>query len=94
MGQFIKMVYSGYRVCLILILSCLSVTRGIEIPADFRTGLPTPPLYQPEKAAEVPIRVGERRCDNFYHGSILPCLIRPWLPPYSYSTTEGNNGEY
>ena len=33
-------------------------------------------------------------CDNFYNGAILPCLLRPWLPPYSYSTTEADNGEY
>merc|ERR1719430_1016118 len=38
--------------------------------------------------------LGERRCDNYYNGHILPCLLRPWLPPFSYSTTEGNNGEY
>merc|ERR1712113_478003 len=31
---------------------------------------------------------------NFYHGEVMPCLMRPWLPPFSYSTTEGNNGEY
>ena len=26
-------------------------------------------------------------CDNYYNGAVLPCLSRPWLPPYSYSTT-------
>ena len=34
--------------------------QGIDIPADYNTGLPTPPVFQPEKAADVPIRVGER----------------------------------
>ena len=33
-------------------------------------------------------------CDNYYAGEIPPCLLRPWLPPYSYSTTEADNGEY
>ena len=33
-------------------------------------------------------------CDNYYNGAIPPCLLRPWLPPYSYSTTEADNGEY
>ena len=33
-------------------------------------------------------------CDNYYNGEVMPCLMRPWLPPFSYSTTEGNNGEY
>merc|ERR1712038_1656020 len=37
---------------------------------------------------------GQRRCDNYYNGEVMPCLMRPWLPPFSYSTTEGNNGEY
>ena len=34
--------------------------KGIDIPAGLNTGLPTPPVFQPEKAADVPIRVGER----------------------------------
>ena len=33
-------------------------------------------------------------CDNSYDGGVPPCLLRPWLPPYSYSTTEVDNGEY
>ena len=27
-------------------------------------------------------------CDNYYNGEVMPCLMRPWLPPFSYSTTE------
>jgi len=57
-------------------------------------GLPTHDPYQPQKAEEIPIEIGERRCDNTYNGSILPCLLRPGLPPFSYSTTEGYNMEY
>ena len=26
-------------------------------------------------------------CENTFHGGVLPCLSRPWLPPFSYSTT-------
>ena len=33
-------------------------------------------------------------CDNYYHGAILPCLLRPELPPYSYSTERAYNIEY
>lgn len=33
-------------------------------------------------------------CDNIYHGSYLPCLLRPELPPFSYSTESGYNTEY
>jgi len=58
------------------------------------SGLPSYDPYQPEKSAEIPIVLGERRCDNIYHGTILPCLLRPDLPPYSYSTTEDYNMEY
>merc|ERR1712170_37005 len=56
--------------------------------------LPVIDPYQPEKAPEIPLRLGERRCDNIYHGAILPCLLRPELPPFSYSTTEAYNSEY
>ena len=37
------------------------------------------------------IRIG---CDNYYHGLILPCLLRPELPPFSYSTESMYNTEY
>jgi len=66
----------------------------IEMPQNPVEGLPFVVLYQPKKSAVAPIRLGERRCDNFYHGSILPCLLRPWLPPFRYQITEGDNGEY
>merc|ERR1712107_85131 len=64
------------------------------IPANVLDGLPSQNLYQPEKSPNIPILPGERRCDNYYNGEVMPCLMRPWLPPFSYSTTEGNNGEY
>jgi len=56
--------------------------------------LPVYDPFQPEKAPEVPIKLGERRCDNVYNGSILPCLLRPQLPPFSYSTERSYNQEY
>merc|ERR1711953_36362 len=64
------------------------------IPANVLDGLPSQNFYQPEKSPNIPILPGERRCDNYYNGEVMPCLMRPWLPPFSYSTTEGNNGEY
>ena len=33
-------------------------------------------------------------CDNIYHQAILPCLLRPELPPFSYSTERYYNIEY
>jgi len=78
---------------LVCVLSLSSVT-AIDVPKNALEGLPIQQLFQPQKAPEVPIRDGERRCDNFYNGAILPCLLRPWLPPFSYSTTEADNGEY
>ena len=33
-------------------------------------------------------------CDNIYHGEILPCLLRPHLPSFSYSTERYYNMEY
>ena len=33
-------------------------------------------------------------CDNIYHGAIMPCLLRPELPPFSYSTERYYNMEY
>merc|ERR1712223_381458 len=64
------------------------------IPANVLDGLPSQNFYQPEKSPNIPILPGERRCDNYYNGEVMPCLMRPWLPPFSYSPTEGNNGEY
>merc|ERR1712013_155376 len=64
------------------------------IPANVLDGLPSQNFYQPEKSPNIPILPGERRCGNYYNGEVMPCLMRPWLPPFSYSTTEGNNGEY
>merc|ERR1712209_357902 len=68
--------------------------RSSGIPANVLDGLPSQNFYQPEKSPNIPILPGERRCDNYYNGEVMPCLMRPWLPPFSYSTTEGNNGEY
>ncbi len=33
-------------------------------------------------------------CDNIYHGAILPCLLRPDLPPFSYKYEHAYNQEY
>merc|ERR1719244_365806 len=66
---------------------------GDGIP-DVLEGLPYQTFYQPEKSPKVPVLIGERRCDNYYNGQIMPCLERPWLPAFSYSTTEYDNGEY
>eukprot|EP00090_Calanus_glacialis_P026745 TRINITY_DN42048_c0_g1_i1.p1 TRINITY_DN42048_c0_g1~~TRINITY_DN42048_c0_g1_i1.p1 ORF type:complete len:100 (-),score=10.80 TRINITY_DN42048_c0_g1_i1:102-401(-) len=81
---------------LVLIFSALSVVLcvPVQIPEDPLAGLPNQELFQPEKASEIPIDLGERRCDNFYNGHIPPCLLRPWVPPFSYSTMETDNGEY
>merc|ERR1712025_1507590 len=97
MGSF-KMfsVESTWGTIFLLILTLLHITAvPIEIPRDPQNaGLPSYHPYQPEPPEKIQVREGERRCDNFYHGHIPPCLLRPWLPPFSYSTTEGNNGEY
>merc|ERR1712113_901691 len=83
---------------LLLTLLCLLYTRAVEIPPqnDIYRDLPSYASFQlkPEKSPNVPVKLGERRCDNSYDGGIPPCLLRPWLPPYSYSTTEVDNGEY
>jgi len=72
----------------------LNLVTAVDIPKNALENLPTQQLFQPQPPPNVPIRDGERRCDNFYNGAIPPCLLRPWLPPYSYSTTEADNGEY
>merc|ERR1712018_234515 len=81
----------------ILILSLLSLhlAQSVDIPPhNYLTDTSSYQLYRPEKAPEIPVKLGERRCDNSYDGGVPPCLLRPWLPPYSYSTTEVDNGEY
>jgi len=86
------------RFLLICLLPAFSVAKpqysSSGIPANVLEGLPSQTFYQPEKSPNIPILPGERRCDNYYNGEVMPCLMRPWLPPFSYSTTEGNNGEY
>merc|ERR1712018_486039 len=77
----------------VLLVMIIQYVAGIEVPA-VQEGLPVQQLYQPTPAPKIPVRQGERRCDNFYNGEIPPRLLRPWLPPFSYSTTEGDNGEY
>merc|ERR1739848_644110 len=73
----------------------LHSAQSVDIPPhNYLTNQINYQLYRPEKAAEIPVEVGERRCDNSYDGGVPPCLLRPWLPPYSYSTTEVDNGEY
>jgi len=77
-----------------IVFCVLSAIMAIDIPQNPLEELPTQQLYQPQPQPKIPVREGERRCDNFYHGGVLPCLLRPWLPDYSYSTTEADNGEY
>jgi len=88
----IKTTSKMIKFILLLVMIFQNVT-GIDIPG-VQEGLPVQQLYQPTPAPKIPVRQGERRCDNFYNGEIPPCLLRPWLPPFSYSTTEGDNGEY
>jgi len=76
-----------------LLLLSAHLATSIDIPKPLES-LPIQQLYQPQPPAKIPVTYGERRCDNYYAGEIPPCLLRPWLPPYSYSTTEADNGEY
>merc|ERR1712110_406744 len=89
---------AAIRFLLICLLPAVIVAKpqysSSGIPANVLEGLPSQTFYQPEKSPNIPILPGERRCDNYYNGEVMPCLMRPWLPPFSYSTTEGNNGEY
>ncbi|XP_023327189.1 uncharacterized protein LOC111700490 [Eurytemora carolleeae] len=70
-----------------------SVSECVDIPPA-GADLPAQTPYQPVQSPKIQVYLGERRCDNYYNGAVLPCLSRPWLPPYSYSTTEAYNGEY
>merc|ERR1711971_1013312 len=72
------------------------ISAPVEVPTDVLEGLPNIVPFQPNqiKGEVIPVYLGERRCDNLYHGEIPPCLLRPWLPPYSYSTTESYNAEW
>merc|ERR1712002_1443217 len=95
MGTMTALVISLYLPFLILGLTSVSPKPQYseKIP-EVGVDLPSQSFYQPEKSPDIPVQLGERRCDNYYNGQILPCLLRPWLPPFSYSTTEGINGEY
>nr|XP_040580403.1 uncharacterized protein LOC121128875 [Lepeophtheirus salmonis] len=66
----------------------------LDPPGPIDNDIKSPGLYQPEKPPVVPILIGEKRCDSIYHGTILPCLLRPELPPFSYSTEVSYNTEY
>jgi len=71
----------------------------VDIPDNLYEGLPELVAYEPQQLPRIPLYDGERRCDNEYtmnggKPGVLPCLARPWLPPFSYSTTEAWNGEY
>jgi len=81
------------KIFLLLSIFC-AIGFGVDVPQDPLEGLPFQSLYQPQPPPKIPVKVGERRCDNSYNGGVLPCLLRPWLPAYSYSTTEAYNGEY
>jgi len=80
------------KIVLCLLSVCLVVVMGVDIPIG--DDLPQQTLYQPQPPPKIAVKQGERRCDNIYNGGVLPCLLRPWLPDFSYSTTESYNGEY
>ena len=65
----------------------------IQIDVRQRTNSTDNVLQQSEVTTNE-VEVTFSGCDNYYNGEVMPCLMRPWLPPFSYSTTEGNNGEY
>jgi len=80
-----------------LLIFCLLIGISLGAPVEGPgkiNDLPTLDPYQPEKPPVVPIKLGHRRCDNIYHQAILPCLLRPELPPFSYSTERYYNIEY
>merc|ERR1712004_335218 len=70
--------------CLILLISFHSMLAApLETYQEVSVKDSIPPYnlqFSPEKNPEVPIKRGEKRCDNIYHGEILPCLLRPHLP--------------
>ena len=98
----------------ILALLCVGALNAVPVDGPGKINdLQTLDPYQPEKAPNIPVLLGERRkklqshdsyhsfkksnvsgCDNIYHGAIMPCLLRPQLPPYSYSTETYYNMEY
>merc|ERR1712107_388789 len=79
---------------IVIILILLGVSLGVPVDIPKINDLPSLDPYQPEKPPNVPIKLGHRRCDNIYHEAILPCLLRPELPPFSYSTERYYNIEY
>merc|ERR1712241_552806 len=78
----------------LFLLFGISYCAPLEGPGRIGDDLPELKPYQPEKQPNVPIKLGHRRCDNIYHQAILPCLLRPELPPFSYSTERYYNTEY
>merc|ERR1712154_466058 len=90
----IQQTQTAMKLLLLLAIVSSVISVPVQTPEDPLYGLPAQTLYQPEKSADIPVGVGDRRCDNFYNGHIPPCLLRPWLPSFSYSTTEVDNGEY
>merc|ERR1712156_597500 len=81
---------------LLIFFLFVGISFGAPLQGPGRIGDDLPELkpYQPEKQPNVPIKLGHRRCDNIYHQAILPCLLRPELPPFSYSTERYYNTEY
>lgn len=69
------------------------LSAPVDLPGTIND-LPFLHPYQAKKPDKAPIVLGERRCDNIFHGEILPCLLRPELPPFSYSTETAYNVEY
>merc|ERR1719211_242485 len=77
--------------CFLLISIHSILAKPLETYQEVSVKDSIPPYnlqFSPEKNPEVPIKRGEKRCDNIYHGEILPCLLRPHLPSFSYSTEQ------
>merc|ERR1712210_49632 len=76
---------AAIRFLLICLLPAFTVTKpqysSSGIPANVLEGLPSQTFYQPEKSPNIPILPGERRCDNYYNGEVMPCLCAPGSPP-------------
>merc|ERR1719175_118222 len=79
---------------LLMSIICICQSSPVEIPPDPEAGLPVYKNFNPSPPPRIQVKLEERRCDNSFTGGVPPCLVRPWLPPFSYSTTVAYNGEY
>merc|ERR1712227_190260 len=84
-SRIISIITKMFSWLCLLVLSILQVTMAVDINTNALEGLPSQQIFQPQPPPKIPVRDGERRCDNYYNGAIPPC---------SYSTTEADNGEY